>query len=509
MNGQHIPGFYFDQEKGKYFRIQSQAAARGLDLKYSTSNLVKERRKENVQKTATAKKARTQKERVVRRHAHSFVQTDLDREIGFKRRPVYLQNIWPEACMSGVSSTPEPVTSSDDQGVIRFFDRDPVSRTIYAVCGENHVKRRHYLSDDQAGHLQRPEARRRLRALDTQSRYGYHPWDEIGRTTSTVSSFQYMPNSGALALTTIGSERPPIVQLSDPERDGPHIHQNFTPKACAAIFCSAARPTSFVSPSHPSSIAASEIEHLVVGAQQSLLLFTRSSSGTWDSSTLLPNLDADILSLEWLSHSTVALGCRNGKIHIYDTRSKRSTHALTHPYAISKIKRADDPTRVLCSGLQDMLFLYDVRMPRLSSSRHRDAEPNVDNHHYNTTYFKNLYPGRPNHKRRKLLNKKAFAEWSQPVLSFPHTNLDDLDLGVAVNERLGLVAAAQDMEHSDKAIKVNNFWTGKMVREFSPPAQKSAGGKGAKIRDLKWMYDDDGDVRLWSIWGRGIAEFAW
>lgn len=48
-----------------------------------------------------------------------------------------------------------------------------------------------------------------------------------------------------------------------------------------------------------------------------------------------------------------------------------------------------------------------------------------------------------------------------------------------------------------------------MVREFSPPAQKSAGGKGAKIRDLKWMYDDDGDVRLWSIWGRGIAEFAW
>ncbi|KAG9204751.1 hypothetical protein G6514_009981 [Epicoccum nigrum] len=509
MNGQHIPGFYFDKEKGKYFKIQSPTAARGLNLKYSTTNLGKERRKGNIQKTATAKEARTQKERVVRRHAHSFFQTDLDREIGFKRRPVYLQHVWPEACMSGVSSAPEPVTSSDDRGAIRFFERDPVSRTIYAVCGENIVHRRHYLSNDQVGSLQKPEARKRLRALDTQSRYGYYPWDEIGRTTSTVSSFQYMPNSGALALTTIGSERPPIVHLSDPERDGPHIHQNFTPKACAAIFCSAARPTSFVSPSHPSSIAAGETEHLVVGAQQSLLLFARSSSGTWDSSTLLPNLDADILALEWLSHSTVALGCRNGKIHMYDTRSGRSTHALTHPCAISKIKRADDPTRVLCSGLQDTLFLYDARMPRLSSSRHRNAEPYMDNHHYNNDYFTTIYPGKRNHKRRKLLNRKAFAEWSQPILSFPHTNLDDLDLGIAVNEQLGLVAAAQDTEHCDKAIRVSNFWTGKTVREFSPPVQLEAGGKGAKMRDLKWMDDHDGGVRLWSIWGRGIAEFAW
>ncbi|KAF3002922.1 hypothetical protein E8E13_002938 [Curvularia kusanoi] len=508
MNGQHIPGFYFDKEKGKYFKIQSQAAARGLNLKYSTSNLVKERRKENAQRTATAKKARTQKERVVRRHAHSFVQTDLDREIGFKRRSVYLQHTWPEACMSGVPSAPGPVTSSDDHGVIRFFDRDPVSKTIYAVFGENGIRRRHYVGNDQASNLQNPEARRKLRALGTESRYGYYAWDEIGRTTSTVSSFQYLPNSGALALTTIGSDRPPIVHLSDPERDGPHIYQKFTPKACAAIFSSAARPASFVAPSHPSSIAASETEHLVVGAQQSLLLFTRSSSGTWDSNTLLPDVNSDILALEWLSHSTVAMGCRNGKINIYDTRSGRSTHALTHPYAISKLKRADDPTRIICSGLQDTLFLYDTRMPRLSSTRHRDAKPNVQNHHYNEAYFRTLYPGNNDHKRRKTMNRKAFAKWSQPVLSFQHTNLDDLDLGLAVNERLGLVAAAQDKDHCDKAIRVSNLWTGKLVREFSAPVQRPR-GRGVKLRDLQWMDDEDGGIRLWSIGDGGLVEYAW
>ncbi|KAF1923734.1 uncharacterized protein M421DRAFT_74392 [Didymella exigua CBS 183.55] len=508
MNGQHIPGFYYDQEKKKYFKIQSQSAARGLNLKYSTSNLVKERRKENVHRAATAKKARTQRERVVRRHAHSFVQTDLDREIGFKRRSVYIQNIWPGACMSGVNSSPEPITSSDDLGVIRFFDRDPISRSIYAVCGENRIKRRHYLGNDQAANLPNPQSRKKLRALNTQSRYGYYPWDEIGRTTSTVSSFQYMPNSGALAVTTIGSDRPPIVQLSDPERDGPHISQQFTPKACAAIFCSAARPPKLSTAHHPNSIAGSETEHLAVGAQQSLLMFTRSPSGSWDSSTVLPDLHADILSLTWLSHSTIASGCRNGKIHLHDLRSGGSSHILTHPYPISALSRTDDPTRLLCAGLQDTLFLYDIRMPRLSSHRDRDGKLNMRDHHYNEAYFKTLYPGGHDHKRRKLMNRKAFAKWSQPVLSFAHTNQDDVDLGVAINPRLGLVAASQDMANCSNAIRVSNMWTGKTVREFEPPATK-AGERAQKVRDLKWIDDEDGAVSLWSTWGKDIASFSW
>ncbi|KAJ4336456.1 hypothetical protein N0V95_008596, partial [Ascochyta clinopodiicola] len=454
MNGQHIPGFYYDQEKKKYFKIQSQSAARGLDLKYSTSNLIKERRKENVQKAATARTTRIQKERVVRRHATKFIQSDLEREIGFKRRSFYLQNIWPEACMSGVKVTSRAVTSSANNEVIRFFDKDPVSKTIYAVCGENKVKRRQFLGDDQAVNLHSSQSRDKLRALDTKSRYGYYPWDEISRTTSTVSSFQYMPTSGALAVTTIGSDRPPIIQLSDPERDGPHISQVFTPKACSAIWTSAARPSSFSSSPEPSStVAANETEHLAVAAQQSLLLFTRSPSGSWDSQTVLPDLHADILALEWLNHNTIALGCRNGKIHLYDARSGGTSHILTHPYPTSKLKRADDATRLVCSGLQDTLFLYDIRSPRLTTSRERGGQPSTKHHHYNETYFKTLYPGGHDYKRRRKMTHTAFAKWSQPVLSYPHTNIDDLDLDVAVNARLGLIAAAQDGANCDKAVR--------------------------------------------------------
>ncbi|KAJ4989072.1 hypothetical protein SVAN01_05510 [Stagonosporopsis vannaccii] len=513
MNGQHIPGFYFDKEKGKYFKIQSQSQARGLNLKYSTSNLVKERRKESVQRAATAKSKRLQKERVVRRHAHSFIQSDLDREIGFKRRSVYLHSIWPAACISGLSSAPNPVTSSDDAGVVRFFDRDPVSKTIYAVCGENTIQRRHHLGDDQAANLRNPAARRRLRALDTRDRYGYYPWDELGRTTSPVSSLQYMPSSGALAVTTIGSDRPPVVLMSDPERDGPHIYQKFTPKTCAAIFCSAARPTPQTSPHHPNTVSGSDTELLAVGAQESLLLFSRSEAGTWDSNTLHTSLAADILALSWLSPNTLAAGCRNGKIHLFDLRSGRANHALTHPYAISGLARADDATRLICSGLQDTLFLYDIRMPRLSSRhnpnapksvKHRDTSLNTSTH-YNAAYFSSLYPGNPSHGKRKQLQRRAWAKWSQPVLAFPHSNVDDLDLGLAVNERLGLVAAAQGGEGGAKGcVRVSNLWTGRVVREF----EAARGPAGGKVRGLKWMHDE-GDVRLWASWGAGISEFKW
>ncbi|KAJ4309157.1 hypothetical protein N0V94_009057, partial [Neodidymelliopsis sp. IMI 364377] len=472
MNGQPIPGYYFDKEKKKYFKIQSQVAARGLDLKYSTINLRKEERRERTQQAATARTSKIRKERVVRRYANNFTQTDLEREIGFRRRSFYLQHIWPEACMSGVTATPKSIVSNDSDGAIRFFDRDPVSKTLYAVCGENRVKRRQYLGDNQAVNLHRPQARNKLKALSTKARYSYYPWDEIARTTSTISSTQYMPGSGALAVTTIGSDRAPTIQLSDPERDGPHIHQVFTPKACSAIWTSSARPNTFAPPTNPfNTTPAAQTEHLAVAASQSLLLFTRSPSGPWNTQTALPSLNADILALSWLSPNTLALGCRNGKIHLHDFRSGGSSHILTHPYPISKLSLADDPTRLVCSGLQDTLFLYDIRMPRFSPRGTESTSSNNSNsnskskgrgqgtpgsnpaHHYNASYFESLYPEHRSRRKRTKLLHSAYRKWSQPVLSYTHSNVDDLDLDVVVQPRLGLLAAAQDRATCEKAVR--------------------------------------------------------
>ncbi|CAO2648679.1 Nn.00g079460.m01.CDS01 [Neocucurbitaria sp. VM-36] len=513
MNGQAIPGFYFDPEKKKYFRIQGQVAARGSNLKYSLDNIRKEERKERLQKAATARDDRIRRQRVVRRHASTLLQTEVERELGFRRRSFYMQNLWPDACIAGVSKRPKQILDKPHDASIRYFDRDPISKTMYAVHGENRVKRRR-IHTENGPPLPRhddPEAAEYFNPWPLNS-YSFEPWDELTRTTSTVSSLSYLPATGALATTTYGSDRPPVVYLSDPERDGPYVGQQFTPKGCTAIWGAAARPTSFSpSPGLANSVAATHTEHLAVAASNSMLIFTRSPTGTWDSQTAVRYLNSDILALDWISYTTIALGCRDGKIRLHDTRSGGSSHILTHPYPISKLKRADNDTRLICSGLQDSLFLYDIRSPRFSRPSSSSQSYNYDNHHYNEQYFKTLYPGNRDSKKRRKLNHSAFRNWSQPVLSFAHHNLDDLELDIDVHPRLGLLAASQDSA-TGTAIRISNIWTGRTIKEIKSSGDTLRNKEGLnKVRSLKFIESeqDDGLVDLWACWDGGVARIGW
>jgi hypothetical protein len=504
MNGQDIPGFYFDTEKKKYFQIQNAQATRHQHLDYSAESIRKKQRTERLHRTATAQIQRTRKERVIRHDAGHLTQTCLEREIGFKRRPVYMQASWPNACVSGVSAKPKMIVERP-KAPIRLFDQDAASGTIYAVHGDNSIQRRR-IHIKGGPPLPSPDMDLEIMSLNA---YSFEPWDELQRTTSTVSSLCYLPATGAIATTTYGSDRPPVVCLSDPERDGPYVCQQFTPKGCFSIFATAARP---LHSTHSStSTPPSDTEHLAVAASSSMLLFTRSPTGDWSASTPLQDLKADILALTWISPTTIALGCRNGKIMLYDTRSRGSSHILTHPCPISKLAPADDPTRLVVSGLQDSLFLYDIRSPRISPSstyNHANQYNTNENeykiqHHYNDDYFNTHYGTSLHQKKKRKLNHVALTKWSQPVLSFPHANTDDAELDIAVHERLGLVAAGQD-EETGVAIRVSNLWTGKTLREITA----SGGGKG-RIRCLKFMNEEDRGVEIWAGWNGGVGKFVW
>lgn len=501
MNGQQIPGFYYDPEKKKYFKIQSASASCDPNLKYSAQNVRKQERQDRLQHTLTSRIKRTKRERVVRKHASNLIQTNLDREIGFRRRSFYTHDAWPSACTFGISTRQKQIVDSPP---IRRFDCDAMSKTIYAVHGENSIKRRRIHKDDEPP-LPNPDldADDYLAQLPLNS-YSFSAWEELQRTTSSISSLTYLPTTGALAATTYGSDRPPVVYLSDPDRDGPYVGQQFTPKGCNAIWGASARPTSF---SHSTSNSTgAHTEHLAVAASNSMLLFTRSQSGSWDSQSVVNSLGSDILALDWISYTTVALGCRNGKIHLYDTRSRGSSHILTHPHSVAKCKRADDQTRLVVSGLQDSLVLYDIRAPRSTTLDAMSQFGGTREHHHK--------------KRRKTqhghgsYNKKV----SQPILTFPHANLDDLQLDIDIHPRLGLLAAGQDPD-SEIGIKVSNIWTGKCVKEFRRNASKT--GKAVeKIGHVKFIHDDEnsskdydssstGGVKLWSSWAGKIVEFAW
>ncbi|KAF1979187.1 hypothetical protein BU23DRAFT_523792 [Bimuria novae-zelandiae CBS 107.79] len=501
-----IPGYYYDAEKKRHFKIEKHAVPGTAQAKYTRENVGKAQKNATAQLHVKRKREKAEKETIVRPHTRErwgLQMVTLDREIGTRRRSYYVHGVWPDACVSGMSKMRKVrhVVEQPAHGIIRFFDRDPHTKTLYAVHGDNAIRRRRKTPPDgiplPTADLDVDDNPASLpdgmpfgpSAAETLNEYSFEPWDMLARLTSSISSLIYLPASGALAATTLGSDRPAVVYLSDPDIDGPYVNQQFTPKNCGTIWGAAAPPCAY----SPDSIPQSGTESLAVAASSSLRLFNRSPAGDWDSSLALQT-ETDVLALDWLSPTTVVFGKRNGGIGLYDTRSRGSSHMMTHPFPITKLKRADDPTRLVCAGLQDSLFLYDIRS-RNTFSR---SEPG----HYSDRFFNTQYPGPHNQKKRKTTKNTTAINWSQPILAFPHSNADDMYLDIAVQPELGLVAAAQDI-NSSVAIKIYNMWTGKLLKEI--PRESAV---KVHIRCLKFMQNNNGDPELWSTWGGSVVKMS-
>ncbi|KAF2865625.1 hypothetical protein BDV95DRAFT_599601 [Massariosphaeria phaeospora] len=486
MDGREIPGFYFDREKKKYFKIQTARHAPRPDSKYSVDNVRKEQKKEQFQQAEIRHSKRRQKESIVRKNGNNFFsQAYLDREIGYNRRTYYVRNVWSGAVAAGLREQPRKVVDRPLNRGIRYFDQDPVSKTIYAVHGDNTVHRRRRANNTDFP-LPPPSFDDDDLADDLPNAHTIEPWDIVTHTTSPISSLNYLPASGALAITTLGSDRPPDIHLTDPDRDYSFVGEKFTPQGCRTIWDAAPCPSFSSSLPSSSHVPAASIEHLAVAASSSLLMLDRSETGHWNLTTVL-KLNTDILSLAWLAPTTLTLGCRNGKIHIYDLRSGGSSHILTHPFPISKLRSAGVETRILCSGLQDSLSLYD----------YRNAQPSRS---YTASLTPNLGPAQSivSPKRRKLArhDRKMWISYSQPAIAFPHYNPHDLELDVAVHERLGVVAAAQDADGGIK-VRMCNLWTGKVVRDMKVGGGKAREERGRCLRFVEGGDEDgDGGVRV-------------
>ena len=121
------------------------------------------------------------------------------------------------------SADSKKVVDQPAHGIIRFFDRDPQNKTLYAVHGDNAIRRRRrnppdgvplpttQLGEDMdLGFLPDGEPANPS-SVETLNEYSFEPWDMLARLTSSISSLIYLPASGALAATTFGSDRPPLV----------------------------------------------------------------------------------------------------------------------------------------------------------------------------------------------------------------------------------------------------------------------------------------------------------
>ncbi|KAF2734218.1 hypothetical protein EJ04DRAFT_437539, partial [Polyplosphaeria fusca] len=468
-----------DKEKGKYFAIQTGSSAPNTNSKYTKYNINKEQRR--LKKEAAASISKTRRKRIVRRDI-STNHRHLHREIGNNTGLRFLQDAWPAAFATGCAPSLKVRHLN-----IRYFDHDPTTDSLYVTQGRAAWQLKAHRgpgidgSEDAVSFDDSP-----LPLLAP-----------IAQLTSDISSLHYLPGSGAMVMTSIGGDRPPLVYLADPGKDGPCIGEQLTHFPATAIWGSAPLPSFSES---INTVSSKSTETVAVAASKHVLFVTRSEGATWQPK-VFKGLSTDVLALEWSSPNELYVGQRSGDVHILDTREERMSAVLRHSTPVTHLRRVSSG-QLVCKGLQDTLMLYDIRMAKAQRS------------HESPKLHEPYEPGEQwssHSKRRKARKAGQYRSASHnispttPLLVFPYSNADDTELGMAVHPRLGLVAAVDD----DGNILLWSLRNGDIVKDFKP----SPVGYGPlqRIRCMKFI-EDDGEragPSLWSVWEGGITRFGW
>lgn len=470
-----------DREKGKYFKINNAPGASSTpDSKYSKHNVKKLRRREHEQHVEKKQVKRQKRERLVQ-HTDHLSRALLQRELGDRRQSYLTHGLWPNACVSGYEA--ENVLEQASRG-FRYFDRAPASNSVYASLGESKVIRQFYKGNYVPSEYdeRRPYYYTHMSFNDALQRR-----DHIAQMTSPISSLNYLPASGSVVITTAGTDRPPVIYFADPDRDGPHVGVSFTPHSCNSIHDASPQPNDPVS-DPGTSILANIPETVAValagGRQSKLQLYTRSQSGDWSLTTPFAG-EGDFLSLCWLTPTMLTIGQRNGRIQLVDTRAQGSAHVLSHSTPITHIRRGDDFSRIVCSGICNTLAVYDIRGAGTPSKQQNQ------------------------HQKRRLPFRS-----SRNITTFAgYQNESMMDLGMDVSTKLGLVAAAGE----ENKLKIWNMYTGELVKTFSSHLEghrmrmvpKETRSLIQQIRCVRFMEEEGGEVSLWANVGGGVVRYGW
>ncbi|KAL2812079.1 hypothetical protein BJX63DRAFT_262354 [Aspergillus granulosus] len=132
-----------------------------------------------------------------------------------------------------------------------------------------------------------------------------------------------------------------------------------------------------------------------------------------------------VAAVEWLSSDVIAAGLKDSTIFLHDIRSGGSAARLQHPHAVTKIRKID-PYRIAVAGINS-LQTYDIRYPLNGLQR----IPNPNHKHHTST---------------------------RPYLRFlDHASefIPDFD----ISSELGLLASASD----DHTIQLFSLCTGESV----------------------------------------------
>ncbi|KAH8820487.1 hypothetical protein F5884DRAFT_826862 [Xylogone sp. PMI_703] len=472
-----IPGYYYDPDKKKYFKIQASNTAPAT-APYSPENV--KRRKVQDQEAQEVALCLARRQRHIQRS--KLLESPLPggflvRECGYPRSSI-LERILPSNLNKTVLDLNKLQSARERTSTVNFFvdrrpDRGPSAIDLY-MSGDTGVRVTEFNADEFSDqhstdrHPSSPQFRQTwnltghswaiIRGRDSITSMSVHE----GTRHLAISYISGNPSTGIgiMKMASVGDEDISVATV---------LGLVFGPGFSRAegevdVFSSAPAPPS------SSSLFAFGTSHgiLQVDKRNFGMSWLASHSGTG----LKESYPPDVFALEYLTTqpSILLSGGRNGIIDITDCRSPEwgsESSRLRHPSAVARIKQLDDH-RIIVAGLNSTLQQYDLRY----------------------------------RARRLQRTGGKTRECTRPVLEYPeYRNISTTQTGFDVDIENGIVAAGQDFG------QVALFSLHGGHRLTALPLENSNRGRVSCVR---FAMDNDRETRsLWVGHDPFIERFAW
>ncbi|KAK8086952.1 hypothetical protein PG994_001926 [Apiospora phragmitis] len=426
-----IPGYFYDEEKKRYFKVESSRTA--PTTSYWSSDNVKKRRLESQEAAAALQRLGLEKGRLKRSRLMSdpLIGGVYTREYGLVRRDVQEAGYAKGIVEKGMIPWPTPVgvrvlTSGNSLDELLLFST--------------------YIPRDCNGRVHR-------QLLANYNTPRGNPYSELA--VSQISDIKFHKPSASVLVSSRSPGREMSLWRFKPA-EAPASSTNTTPQWLLGWGVGELESpfTNVRIPGHNRRITDYQINVIAPGpAASSTVCAIGSNRGIlqWDAgrdprwlappphATTYAEIYRDIFALEFLNeHPSILLaGGRPGHLSIKDVRdrnddtrdvSKRLGSPITHIKSLNE-------HNVLVSGLKDAMAVYDVRMLRKTSSSN-DNNARANRHH------------------------PTFAH-VLPVVRFPkYQNGPHIQIGLDVDRDNSIVAAA----HDDGKVAVHSTKTGHRLK---------------------------------------------
>ncbi|OCL09215.1 hypothetical protein AOQ84DRAFT_439124, partial [Glonium stellatum] len=201
MDGRDIPGFYYDQERKKYFKILPNHHAPPSGSKYAKGN-IKKRTEESKKRKLSEAFANQKRQQQVQQSTvlQSPIARSLERELGRRPNTSQIRHDWAKASAHGLQS--RVITySNDTDSEILHFDIDPITRSLIVGRANNQIEST-YPTHTSPSSPTDPDGR--SQPLTTHARYNT-AFKRIYPLASAITSLHISHASNTLLTTTLGS----------------------------------------------------------------------------------------------------------------------------------------------------------------------------------------------------------------------------------------------------------------------------------------------------------------